>query len=116
MSDKRAIRFSVLGQDGAIHEVTVEQEIDNTLNLSSHCTCIDANGKVFCGHQFDILDGHMGNVVEANPEGSAILKRWLAGSDIETAMIELSKAKTELRLAMEKVDKCRKKLIRKMAD
>ena len=31
-------------------------------------------------------------------------------------MIELSKAKTELRLAMEKVEKCRKKFVRKMAD
>ena len=116
MAERPNLKFSVLGQDGAIHEVTIGQDPDNSMNLSSHCSCIDAADKTLCGHQFDILDGQTGNVVQANPEGFAVLKRWMAGSDIEAAMIDLSKAKTELRLSMEKVEKCRKKLIKKMID
>ena len=55
MSEKRALRFSVLGQDGAIHDVTIEQEIDNSMNLSSNCSCTEAVNSAFCGHQFDIF-------------------------------------------------------------
>lgn len=45
-----------------------------------------------------------------------MLREWLKGSDIEAAMIALKKAKGELEIAQEKVDYCRRVLLKRMLD
>ncbi len=114
--EKRVLKFAVFDVDGGIHEVTVEQEIGNTINLSATCSCGKCSGEDFCVHCFDILAGDTRAVASSNSEDLDALRNWVRGSDIETAMIELSKAKTELRMAMEKTEACRRKLARRMMD
>ena len=67
-------------------------------------------------NRFEILEGGTANIVSENIEDVQALREWIKGSDIEVAMTELSKAKTELMLAHEKVAKCRAMLVRRMQD
>lgn len=116
MTEKRSLVFAVQDVDGDIHHVTIEQEVNNSVNLSALCTCSQANEESFCVHRFDILEGHVSNVVSENMHDLATLKKWIVGSDIEAAMTDLARAKSEMRMAMEKVEYCRRKLARRMLD
>ena len=116
MTEKRSLVFNVFGANGAVHEVRVEQEINNTVNLSMICSCSKANEMDFCDSCVSMLEGDSSVLASPNKDDFATLKQWVRGSDIEVAMIDLSKAKTELRLAIERVDKCRKKLAKRMLD
>ena len=116
MTERRSLKFSVFDVDGAVHEVTVEQEVNNTINLSAFCSCGQTADDDFCSHRFDILSGETEVLASPNIADLAVLKEWVRGSDIEVAMVELSRAKSALRLAMERVDQSRKKLARCMLD
>ena len=116
MADRRTIKFSVQDVDGGVHEVTIEQEINNSVNLSAHCSCGQANAETFCVHRFNILEGDISGLISDNLDDVETLRRWVRGSDIEAAMQELARAKGDLRLAFEKVDLCRRKLAQRMLD
>lgn len=114
--EKQALKFSVMGDSGDLHHVTIERDNVNIANLQAHCTCGDAQHGELCSHRYQILEGEVENIVSENLEDAQKLREWIKGSDIEVAMQNLSKAKTELRLAYEKVDHCRKMLVRRMLD
>ncbi|MAW81168.1 MAG: hypothetical protein CMI63_13095 [Parvularcula sp.] len=113
---KQALKFSVMGQDDNIYEVTIERDVNDLGNLQAGCSCTDAKDGDLCAHRFEILEGGTANIVSENIEDVQALREWIKGSDIEVAMTELSKAKTELMLAHEKVAKCRAMLVRRMQD
>ena len=116
MSEKRTLKFSVLDVNGEMHEVTIEQEIANSVNLSAFCSCGEASDTDFCEHRYSILEGDSTVLASSSLENFGTLQKWVRGSDIEAAMMELSQAKTDLRLAMDCVDTCRKKLAKRMLD
>ena len=113
---KQALQFSMMGDDDNLYEVSIERDTDNLGNLQALCTCKQAAAQDICGHRFAILEGDISKVVSNNLGDVHTLREWIKGSDIEVAMQNLSKAKTELLLAHEKVAQCRKMLVRRMLD
>ena len=116
MSEKNVLKFSVLDVNGDVHEVTIEQEVGNSANLSAFCSCGEASKTDFCEHRYSILEGDSTVLASSSLENFAELQKWVRGSDIEAAMMELSNAKTDLRLAMDCVEACRIKLAKRMLD
>lgn len=112
---KQTLQFSVMGADNDIHTVSIERDANNSINLRAMCSCGDAASGI-CDHRFSILECDTANVLSANPADVNILRDWIKGSDIDVAMRNLSKAKTELKLAHEKVARARELLARRMMD
>lgn len=110
------LRFSIMGENDDIFEVTITRHEENSANLSAFCTCGSAQHGEFCPHRFEILEGDISNLASDNLNDLQILKEWIKGSDIEAAMQELSKAKTDLKLAREKYAYSRNMLVRRMMD
>lgn len=113
---KETLNFSIVGEDDNVYEVAVERDTNDMGNLQAHCSCGKAQDGDFCSHRFEVLEGETARLVSENLDDVHALRAWIKGSDIEVAMRDLSKAKTELLLAHEKVDKCRKALVRRMLD
>jgi hypothetical protein len=113
---KQVLKFSIMGEDENVHEVAIERETNDLGNLTAVCSCGKAQEGDFCVHRFDILEGVTGALVSENLDDVHALRGWIRGSDIEVAMKALSKAKTDLLLAHEKVAKCRKALVKRMLD
>lgn len=116
MTVKETLRFSVMGEDDAVYEVAIERHCHDLGNLSAACNCGKAQEGDLCSHRFEILEGVTAGLVSENLDDVQALRDWIRGSDIEVAMQALSKAKTELMLAHEKVAKCRAMLVRRMLD
>ena len=116
MTTKRSLQFSVQDALGDVHHVVIEQDAANTINLTAHCSCSEANDAGLCVHRLEILSGDAHGVVAANSADLETLARWIAGSDIEAAMKELARAKSDVRLAMEKVEYARAMLAKRMLD
>ena len=113
---KDVLRFSVVGEDDDTYEVSIERDMDNIGNLQVLCSCNNAQVGDLCLHRFWVLEGDTANMVSENLDDVVALREWIKGSDIEVAMQALSKAKTDLKLAHEKVDYCRAMLVRRMLD
>lgn len=111
-----ALHFSMMGEDDSVFEVTIERAPDNSANLRATCTCGSARHGEFCAHRFEILEGDISNLASDNMDDVTTLRAWIVGSDIEDAMRELSKAKTDLKIARERYAHCRNVLVRRMMD
>lgn len=105
-----------MGDDNDIHTVSIERDANNSLNLRALCSCGEAVADSICDHRFSILECDTANVLSANPADVNVLRDWIKGTDIDVAMRNLSKAKTELKLAHEKVARAREVLARRMMD
>ncbi len=105
-----------MGSDNDVHTVSIERDANNTANLKALCSCGEAAGQSICDHRFTILEGEIENVVSVDLGDVHTLRDWVRGSDIDVAMRNLSKAKTELKLAHEKVARARELLARRMMD
>jgi CDGSH-type Zn-finger protein len=113
---KEALKFSIVGEDDEVYEVSIERDTDDLGNLQALCACGHAKDGDFCWHRFEVLEGETANMVSDNLDDVHALRDWIKGSDIEVAMQKLSKAKTELKIAHERVEQCRKLLVRRMLD
>lgn len=105
--------FSV--RDGETEHYTVTFTRSGA-NLSAYCTCAVGRTAKYCDHRFAILEGDFSELVSGNRDDLALLRDWFKGSDVEAAMIALSKAKGDLEIAKEKVAYCRKVLAKRMLD
>ena len=110
------LKFSVVGDDNQIHEVTVSRDMTNSTNLTVLCTCSEAQAAHFCSHRFEVFEGDHANILNDHSDDIQTLNHWVNGSDIQAAMRELSKAKSDLKLAWERVAYCRDVLVRRMMD
>ncbi|WDI31281.1 hypothetical protein PUV54_15130 [Hyphococcus flavus] len=113
---KETLKFSIMAEDDNVYDVTVERDTNDLGNLQAMCSCGKSQDGDFCSHRFQVLEGETANLVSENLEDVQALTGWIKGSDVEVAMQALSKAKTELLLAHEKVEQCRKMLVRRMLD
>ena len=64
-------------------------------NLSAYCSCPAGENGQYCKHRFSILDGHAKNIVSDNHEQVKLVQSWLAGTDIESALIKMRKIETK---------------------
>jgi hypothetical protein len=110
---QKVLFFSVKGEAAAPYEVKFELK---GANLSASCTCELGRANQYCHHRVSLLEGDTASIVSGDRSQIVMLRDWLKGSDIEAAMAELAKAKSELSIAEEKVAYCRQKLINRMAD
>ena len=111
----RELNFAI-EEDGVVYDVTVRQEAGNSINLTMTCSCAGEQDDDFCSHRMAIFEGDASAISEAHAEHLETFQRWVKGSDIETAMAELSRAISQLQIAQEKVDYHRRMLVRRMLD
>ncbi len=113
---KQALQFSIMGEDDETYVVSIERNEVDLGNLTALCSCDSAQLGDLCHHRFAVLEGDTLNLVSENIDDVVTLRQWIKGSDIEVAMQNLSKAKTEMKLAHEKVEQCRRMLVKRMLD
>jgi hypothetical protein len=81
-------------------------------NLSAYCTCPAGAVGQICKHRMRILDGDTEGIVSGNETEVAKAASWLAGSNVEAAMLELRASETRLEAAQKEVSALKKKLAR----
>lgn len=113
---KQALQFSIMGEDDETYIVSIERNEVDLGNLTALCSCDSAQSGDLCHHRFAVLEGDTLDLVSENIDDLVTLRTWIKGSDIEVAMQNLSKAKTEMKLAHEKVEQCRRMLVKRMLD
>ena len=109
----KKIKFLVQGSAEEPYEV-IFKKVES--NLTALCSCPAGQNGMYCKHRFRILTGSIEGIVSDNLNETELVNSWLAGSDIELAMIELTEAEKEFMKAKKKVSDCKKKLARKMLD
>ncbi|MBI1393965.1 MAG: hypothetical protein GC152_14605 [Alphaproteobacteria bacterium] len=112
----QSLKFSVIGENDDVFEVTISRDANNSSNLKASCTCGQARRGEFCGHRFDILEGERANLASDNVDDLDVLAAWIRGSDIESAMKELSKARSDLNVARDNLAYKRRMLVKRMLD
>lgn len=105
-----------MGEDDETYIVSIERDAVDLGNLTALCSCDSAQLGDLCHHRFAVLEGETMNLVSESVDDVVTLRQWIKGSDIEVAMQNLSKAKTEMKLAHEKVEQCRRMLVKRMLD
>jgi len=85
-------------------------------NLSAYCTCPAGENGQYCKHRFRILAGSNEGIVSDNKDEIMIVKAWLSGTDVETALIEVAEKERVLEKAKKDLSAAKKKLARVMLD
>ena len=85
-------------------------------NLNVYCTCPAGVLGQFCKHKFNILEGSTNAVVSDNVDDVEIVANWLAGSDVETALIALYEVQFELSKLKKRLSLARKEVARVMRE
>ena len=109
----KEIRFLVKGSSDEPYEVVFRI---NEKNLTALCSCPAGLNGLYCKHRLRILQGIKENIVSSNLEDVQIVQNWLPGTDIDSALEELSVAEKELEEQKKKVSSYKKKLARVMMD
>ncbi|MEM8772745.1 MAG: hypothetical protein AAGD92_13950 [Pseudomonadota bacterium] len=111
-----ALKFCVMGENDEIYDVSITRHAENSANLTALCNCDKDRAGDFCSHRFEILEGDTSNLVSKNLDDMQILRGWIRGSDVEAAMNDLSRAKSDLKIARERYAYCRNVLAKRMMD
>lgn len=106
------LRFQIQGSAPSPYDVTFVNRGDG--NLSAYCTCPAGENGQYCKHRFGILNGDTKAIVSGNEHEVRLVVEWLAGSDIEVALQELSLAERELDRAKKEVSRVKKTLAQAM--
>lgn len=81
--------FKVKGSKAEPYELTF---IKDGESLTALCTCPAGEFGNVCKHRTNILDGKTAAITSGNEGEVAIIREWLAGSDVEAALNELRAA------------------------
>jgi hypothetical protein len=107
------LTFLVQGSAQEPYEVNFLKHNDN---LNAYCTCPAGVLGQFCKHKFNILEGSTKAVVSYNAGEVEVVATWLAGSDVETALIALYEVQFELSKLKKKLSLARKEVARVMRE
>ena len=107
------ITFSVQGSAEAPYEVEFRRD---GANLTAYCTCPAGAVGQYCKHRLRILQGDNEGVVGGREEEVQVVATWLAGTDVEAAMLELAKAEALFEQAKKDVSALKKKLARALTN
>lgn len=112
-SEIKKIIFFVQGSALEPYKVTFKKNGDN---LSAYCTCPAGMNGQYCKHRFRILEGSTDGIVSNNSDDVTIVKSWLSGSDVETALLEVTEIEKAFLKAKKDLSIAKKKLARSMRD
>ncbi len=107
------IRFTVQGSAEEPYRVTFRKKGNN---LSAYCTCPAGENGQYCKHRLRILDGCDDGIVSDNKEEVVIVKSWLAGTDVEAALLEVAKKERICEKVKKYLSIAKKKLAQVMLD
>jgi SWIM zinc finger len=108
------IKFLVQGSDPAPYEVVFDRKGDS---VGATCSCpAGMKGPVgqCCKHRIAILCGDGDGIVSPNASDVKIVRGWIAGSDIEIALTQLTEGEVEREKARRKVAAAKKALAKVM--
>lgn len=94
------LTFLVKGSSKDPYEVIFVKDGDS---LTAICNCPAGTYGNFCKHRIAILDGNAKSISSDNADQAATVVTWLAGTDVEAALIEMR--------AAEKLDDSEKKAL-----
>ena len=107
------IYFLVQGSASEPYKVTFQKKGNN---LSAYCTCPAGENGQCCKHRFRIFDGSNEGIVSDNKDEVMIVKSWLSGTDVETALIEVAEKERVFEKVKKDLSAAKKKLARIMKD
>ena len=105
------IEFLVQGSAVEPYRVTFMKE---GTNLSAYCTCPAGENGQYCKHRFSILEGSTKGIVSENAADAATVISWLAGTDVQAAMIEVKRLEAEAAELTKRLSRAKKSLARAM--
>ncbi|EIQ01600.1 hypothetical protein OpiT1DRAFT_00172 [Opitutaceae bacterium TAV1] len=94
MSKPEELIFRVRGSASEPYTVRIVRRSGN--NLSAYCDCPAGKKGSHCKHRIRLLDGSSENATTENPSNWNTLAQWVAGSDIQEALVALKDAEKEL--------------------
>jgi hypothetical protein len=109
------IKFLVQGSASEPHETTFDKKEGS---VTATCPCpagVKGLRSECCKHRTRILRGGTDGIVSANIGDVKIVQGWIAGSDIEIAVQELSEGEADLERAWKKVAAAKKALAKVMS-
>ncbi|MDO8282550.1 MAG: hypothetical protein Q7U10_08005 [Thermodesulfovibrionia bacterium] len=107
------IIFLVQGSAEEPYKVTFQK---NGNNLSAYCTCLAGNNGQYCKHRFRILAGSTEGIVGDNKIAVDEVKSWLSGTDVESALIQVTEKERAFDEAKKALSNAKKKLAKAMLD
>lgn len=105
------ITFLVRGSSPDPYELTF---IKDGNSLTALCTCPAGTYGNFCKHRIAILDGDAAAVVSENADRVAIIKEWLIGTDVGSALQEMRDANWSAEEAKQALAAVKRKLAKAM--
>ena len=101
----------VKGSSADPYEITF---IKDGASLTALCTCPAGSFGNFCKHRLAILDGDAKAVVSDDADKVSVVVEWLAGTDVETALVEMREVDSDKTKTKEQLVTAKKKLARAM--
>ena len=105
------IEFLVKGSTPDPYEITFIKDGDS---LTAICTCPAGTFGGLCKHRVAILDGDVAAVVSDNADKAPVVREWLVGTDVETALKEMRDANWPAESAKDSLAAAKRKLARAM--
>ncbi len=105
------ITFLVRGSSPQPYEVIFIKDGDN---LTAICDCPAGTFSNVCKHRTSILDGKFDAITSDNAAKAPKVVEWLAGTDVEAALIELRQAEQEPEPDKKTIAAAKRKLARAM--
>lgn len=103
--------FHVKGSSSEPYELTFIKDGDS---LTALCTCPAGQFGNVCKHRVSILDGQAGAVSGDNASQVSVVTGWLAGTDVEAALLELREAEKSAETTKDDLAVLKRKLGRAM--
>lgn len=85
-------------------------------NLTARCTCPAGMIGQYCKHRFSILAGDVSEVTSGDLVQLSKVREWLPGTDVEAAMLEISRLEGEVDALKRKLSAAKKRLAAAMQD
>lgn len=105
------LEFSVKGSTPDPYEITFIKDGDS---LTAICSCPAGTFGNFCKHRIAILDGDASAIVSDNADKARVVREWLVGTDVETALKEMRNADWPAESAKDALAAAKRKLARAM--
>jgi uncharacterized Zn finger protein len=103
--------FLVKGSSSEPYELTFIKDGDS---LTALCTCPAGQFGNLCKHRVSILDGQTKSISSDNSSQVSTVTAWLAGTDVEAALLELRKAEESSETTKDDLAALKRKLSRAM--
>lgn len=108
------ITFNVQGSSPEPYEVTFVLRSDR--NFSAYCSCPAGENGQYCKHRFSILEGTTKGIVSGNLEQVSVVKSWLTGTDVESAISKMRHLETEAEKIKKALTAAKKEVAKAMRD